>query len=352
MNIRLLVQIAAVALVFALIPLFSDDSFLILTLKQMGIAVILAISYNLLLGKAGLLSLGHAVYFGFGGFLAVQIANNSGAMSIWTSVPLMPFWGALAGGVMAVILGSFTTKRGGVLFAMLSIAMAELVISSSSVFGRFYGGSIDRTELGPFFDLNFQSDISIFYVVLVWSIGVILCAKWFSSSPVGRMAQAVGQNPDRVEYLGYSQFQLKYRTFCLSGMIAGIAGALFALAYEFVTVEIISLQQSWSIMQMVFIGGTGFFWGPPIGAVLLTFMFSTLSGLTELWGLYIGVVFIAVVMFAPAGLTGLVVQISQKLRSNTEPHYLKELVLNTGAVVLTAIVFVGICEGLYALKQT
>lgn len=343
--------ISLVLLFLLIFPAFSDSATSALTLNQMGIAVILAISYNLLLGKAGLLSLGHAAYFGFGGFFSVHVINAVSGSEGWITAPLVPFFGGLMGFVGALVLGSFTTKRGGLIFAMLSFAMAELVLASSTVFGRFYGGSLDRTEIPSFLGVDFQSDFGVYYIVLFWVVIAIMIAAGFNASPLGRMAEAVGQNSDRVEYVGYDQQRLKFLTFCLSGFLAGIAGGLFALTYEFVTVEIISLKQSWLILQMVFIGGAGFFWGPPVGAVLLTLVFSGLNGVTDIWNLYAGIVFIAVVLFAPYGLTGIARNITIKLSVDPNEDALKAYGIALLGISLTTLGAVGLFEMTYFVKN-
>lgn len=343
--------IASAFLIPLFFPIIFTGASAALTLNQMGIAIILAVSYNLLLGKTGLLSLGHAAYFGFGGFFAVHVFRFAALGDSWITVPILPLFGGVMGLVGAVALGSFTTKRGGLIFAMLSFAMAELVLASSTVFGRFYGGSLDRTEFPTFMGQNFQSDTSIFYIVWGWvALSIGICAL-FNASPLGRMVEAVGQNSERVEYIGYDQQKLKYLTFCLSGFIAGIAGGLFALAYEFVTVEIISLQQSWLILQMVFIGGAGFFWGPPVGAVLLTLLFSGLNGVTDNWNLYAGIVFICIVLFAPKGITGIISTIFSKIGTDNGSEFLKAYAHCLIGILLTIVGLVGLCEMFYFIKN-
>ncbi|MEH6477829.1 MAG: branched-chain amino acid ABC transporter permease [Sneathiella sp.] len=346
-----IVGILALAALPLSAPLLTTSMSTILTLNQMGIAVILAVSYNLLLGKAGLLSLGHAAYFGFGGFFAVHVINYFSNGDSWIVAPLIPFFGGLMGLVGAFILGSFTTRRGGLIFAMLSFAMAELVIASSTVFGRFYGGSVDRTTLPTFAGFDFQSDTEVFFIVWAWVVLAVGLAAWFNASPLGRMAEAAGQNSERAECLGYDQKKLKHFTFCVSGFLAGIAGGLFALTFEFVTVEIISLQQSWLILQMVFIGGTGVFWGPPLGAILLTAVFSGLSGTTENWNLYAGILFISIVLFAPNGLSGLTSSIFKRLRDETEEGVVSAYLLSALSLSAVAVGLVGILEMISVLNN-
>ncbi|MBE7638589.1 hypothetical protein GUA87_17165 [Sneathiella sp. P13V-1] len=333
-------------------PLLTNSPSHILTFNQMGIAVVLAVSYNLLLGKAGLLSLGHAAYFGFGGFFAVHVINYFSNGDSWIVAPLIPLFGGLMGLLGAFVLGSFTTRRGGLVFAMLSFAVAELVIASSTVFGRFYGGSVDRTQLPPFLGFDFQSDTAVFYIVWTWVLIVIGLAAWFNASPVGRISEAAGQNSDRIESLGYSQRKLKHFTFCVSGFLAGIAGGLFALTYEFVTVEIISLQQSWLILQMVFIGGTGVFWGPPLGALLLTAIFSGLNGTTDNLHLYAGILFITIVLFAPSGLSGLATDIFKRLRRDKDEKLASAYIFSALSLLAIAVGLIGILEMISTLKNS
>ncbi len=317
----------------------------------MGIAIIFAISYNQLLGRAGLLSLGHAVYFGFGGFFAVHVITQITAGNLWLPLYLLPLIGGVSGLLMAALFGSFTTRRGGIMFAMLSFAIAELVLSSATVFGRFYGGSLDRTTLPAFPFESFQSDTAIYYVIVAWVAVVITLAHWFNSTPLGRLIEAAGQNAERVAYTGYSNHRLKFQAFCFAGFLAGIGGALFALTYEFVTIEIISLKQSWLILQMVFIGGVGYFWGPPLGAILLTLLFSQLSDITDLSTLYIGLVFMAIVLFSPSGIAGLAMDLSRQIRQRglwalLQAHW--EQIL---ASVMMMTGFVGLCELVHYLRD-
>lgn len=348
LNLGIFLGIAAIAYV---IPPLLGNPASVLSFNQMGIAVILAVSYNLLIGNTGLLSLGHAAYYGFGGFFAVRVIQEISAGDSLISLPFIPLFGGLAGLLGAIILGSFTTKRGGLIFAMLSFAMAELVLASSSVFGRFYGGSIDRTEVPTFFGMDFQSDIQVSYVVWTWVLICLLGAAFFNASPLGKLTKAAGQNDERVEYIGYSQHKLKYITFCASGFMAGIAGALFALTYEFVTVELIRLQQSWLILQMVFIGGIGTFWGPPIGAILLTLLFSGFRDLTDIWNLYASLVFLGLVLFAPHGLAGIVMAFFIKSRTAEFSKHLKNYGILILAVITSITGFVGLCEMTYALRN-
>lgn len=345
-----LISIPLFIAALAICPLFFSTNYALLTLTQMGIAIIFAISYNQLLGKAGLLSLGHAVYFGFGGFFTVHLIARITEGDLYIPALFIPFFGGLAGLFMAALFGSFTTRRGGIMFAMLSFAIAELVLSSTTVLGRYYGGSLDRTRLPPFPFSSLQSDLTIYYLILFWIAVTLIAAKWFNATPLGQMISAAGQNPERVAYVGFSNHRLKYQAFLFSGFLAGIAGALFTLSFEYVTPEIISLKQSWFILQMVFIGGIGYFWGPPIGAILLTLLFTTLGVITDLSGLYIGIMFLAVVLFAPQGITGIAVQFMERLKTGETEFLSFAFWIRCTAILLIAIGGIGLCELFYGLR--
>jgi len=128
----------------------------------------------------------------------------------------------------------------------------------------------------------------------------------FSRTPVGRMANAVRDNPERAEFLGYSQRYVRYYSFIVSGFFAGVAGGLFAINFEILTEENLNLATSGTILLVTFLGGVGFFIGPAVGAIVFTLLQTVLSLHTELWQLYVGILFVATVMFFPFGLTGLI----------------------------------------------
>jgi branched-chain amino acid transport system permease protein len=128
----------------------------------------------------------------------------------------------------------------------------------------------------------------------------------FTQTPAGRMANAVRDNPERAEFIGYSARRVRYISFCASGFFAGIAGGLYALNYEFVTEETLNAVTSGRVLLMAYIGGLGYFIGPILGAVILTLMNSLLSNYTDLWMLYLGILFLLTVLFLPKGFAGFI----------------------------------------------
>jgi len=296
----------AVLIGLVALPLMFQNPIVVPVLNQIGIAIIFAMSYNMVLGQTGLLSFAHAIFFGFGGFAAVNVLRLAGGDGLPVPVPLVPVFGALSGLLMAVLLGSFTSKRVGMAFAMITMCLVELVLASAILFGRFYGGSFDRTLAPTLFGLDFQSDISVYYLITVWLVIAVLGMAAYARSPLGRMANAVRDNAARAEFIGYNTRIVRFAALSASGLFAGIAGSLFAVAYEFVGGEVISAATSGNVIIMTYIGGIGHFAGPILGAVVLTLLQTLLSNYTDIWGFYVGLVFVATVVFAPHGLAGVI----------------------------------------------
>jgi branched-chain amino acid transport system permease protein len=154
--------------------------------------------------------------------------------------------------------------------------------------------------------INFGKDIHIYYLIAAWVFVTVALMYLFSRTPAGRMANAVRDNAERAEFVGYSQRKVRFVSFCASGFFAGIAGGLFALNFEIVTEENLNALTSGTVLLMAYIGGVGFFIGPIVGAVLFTLLQSILSNYTDIWQLYVGILFVMTVMYVPQGLTGII----------------------------------------------
>lgn len=300
--------LAAVALM-AVLPLIFPSSSAITIMNQMAITVVFALSYNMLLGQGGMLSFGHAVYMGLGGFFSMHVLNwvEDGVFPF--SLPLLPLLGGLFGMLFGALIGSFSTRKAGVVFAMISLGVGELVASSSIIVTAFFGGeegvSGDRTY-APFFGIMFFDQIQVYYLIAFWTLLSAWLMWLYARTPLGRMANAVRDNPERAEFVGYSARWVRFGSFVFSGFFAGVAGALFAVNYEILTEENLNLVTSGQILLVTFLGGVGFFVGPVIGAVVFTLLQTVLSLESEIWQLYVGALFVATVMFFPQGLTGLI----------------------------------------------
>lgn len=290
-------------------PLFFTENSAITIMNQMAITVVFALAYNMLLGQGGMLSFGHAVYMGLGGFMAMHVMNWIEYDELPIPLPMLPLFAGLFGLGFAMIIGSFSTRKAGTVFAMISLGVGELVAACSIIIVVFFGGeegiSGDRTYGLPFLGVEFIKQIEVYYLTAFWMILSALLMYLFSRTPVGRLANAVRDNPERAEFLGYSARWVRYYSFCASGFFCGVAGGLFAINYEILTEENLNLVTSGSILLITFLGGVGLFFGPIIGAIVFTLLQSVLSLETELWQLYVGALFVATVMFFPGGLAGL-----------------------------------------------
>lgn len=308
---RLWAAWVAAALVLAALPHVIRTGAAVPVMNQMGIAVAFALSFNMLLGQGGMLSFGHAVYFGLGGFVAAHALNLAGRGVLYLPVPLVPLVGAAGGLLSAVIFGSFSTVRAGTVFAMISLGIGELMAASSLIFDRFFGGeegiTANRTKAPLLLGMEFTTDRQVYYLIAFWVVVATALMYAFSRTPAGRMANAVRDNPERAEFVGYSARRVRFVTFCASGFFAGLAGGLFAVNYEILTAENMGLNASGTVLLMTYIGGVAFFFGPILGAVVFTFLQSMLSDYTSIWLLYLGILFLATVLFVPAGLAGILV---------------------------------------------
>jgi branched-chain amino acid transport system permease protein len=271
--------------------------------------VIACLAYNVLLGQGGMLSFGHAVYSGLGSFLAIHTLNAVSAGTLALPVSLVPLVGGLAGLFFAALLGYVTTRKAGTTFAMITLGIGELVWSMSLMLPEFFGGeggvSGNRVVGQPVWGVSFGPQIQMYYLIAVYTFLSTAALFAFTRTPLGRMLNAVRDNPERVEFIGYSTQHVRFLAFMVSGFFAGIAGGLGALNLEIVTAEVVGALRSGAYLLFVFLGGATFFFGPIIGAVLMV-LATILSELTKAWLLYLGLVFLFMVMYAPGGVASLI----------------------------------------------
>jgi branched-chain amino acid transport system permease protein len=279
-------------------------------LSQMGIAIIACLSYNILLGQGGMLSFGHAVYSGLGSYMAIHALNMVSKGSLPIPVSLLPIVGGLAGMFFAILFGYVTTRKSGTPFAMITLGMAELVFAMSLMFSEFFGGeagvSGNRVVGQAFFGITFGPGIQVYYLIAVYTFVCVALMFAFTRTPLGRILNAVRDNPERVEFIGYSTQRVRYMAFIISGFFAGIAGGLGSILFEIVTAEVVGPLRSGGYLLFTFLGGATFFFGPVIGGVLLVLASVLLSEITKAWLLYLGLVFLFMVMYAPGGIASLI----------------------------------------------
>ncbi|MFM6991065.1 MAG: branched-chain amino acid ABC transporter permease [Rhodoferax sp.] len=298
---------ALFAVVMLLAPQVFNSGLSVTMLSQMGIAIIACLSYNMLLGQGGMLSFGHAVYTGLGAFVSIHALNMYAGSGL--PVSLVPVVGGFAGMGFAVLFGYVTTRKSGTTFAMITLGLAELVFAMSLMVPEFFGGeggiSGNRMSGQPVMGITFGPAIQVYYLIAVYTLVCVMLMYAFTQTPLGRLLNAVRDNPERVEFIGYNPQRVRYTAFIIAGFFAGISGGLGALNFEIVNAEVVGAARSGAYLPFTFLGGATFFFGPIIGAVLMVLAFVLLSEFTQAWLLYLGLVFMVMVMFAPGGIASL-----------------------------------------------
>jgi branched-chain amino acid transport system permease protein len=298
------------ALVLIVAPLVFPSGLGLSMLSQVGIAIVACLSYNMLLGQGGMLSFGHAIYTGLGTFVAVHamLAIGNGALPI--PVSLIPLVGGVAGMFFAVLLGYVTTKKAGTPFAMITLGLGELVTAMALMIPEFFGGeggiSANRAVGKPFLGITYGPQIQVYYLLAIYTFICTAAMYAFTRTPLGRMLNAVRDNPERVEFIGYSMQRVRYLSFIIAGFFAGVAGGMYALNFEIATAEVVGAGRSGLYLFFTFLGGATFFFGPIIGGVLMILGFALFSELTKAWQLYLGLIFLFMVMYAPGGIASLI----------------------------------------------
>ena len=298
------------AIPLLLAPMLFKSGLGITVLSQIGIAIIACLSFNMLLGQGGMLSFGHAVYTGLGSFMAIHAMNNIANGSLPIPVSTVPLVGGLAGIGFAVLFGYVTTRKAGNTFAMITLGLGELVFAMSLMIPEFFGGEggvsgnrvIGKSVMG----ITFGPAVEVYYLIAIYTFVCTGLMFAFTRTPLGRMLNAVRDNPERVEFIGYNPQKVRYIAFIIAGFFAGISGGLGALNFEIVTAEVVGAARSGAYLLFTFLGGATFFFGPIIGAVLMVLAFVLLSEFTKAWLLYLGLIFLFMVMYAPGGIASLI----------------------------------------------
>jgi branched-chain amino acid transport system permease protein len=345
----------AAAVVLAVLPhlpgLSSDFGRSLLS--QMGIAAVFALSYNVLLGQTGLLSFGHAVYFGLGGYAAIGLmrAINHG---IPLPMPVVPLAGAAAGLLFALLFGSVTTRRAGTIFALITLGVGELVYAATFMLPGYFGGeegiTASRTRAPAAIGFDLGPQLHVYYLIAAWAFVAAILMRAFLRTPAGRMCNAVRDNPERAAFIGYDTQLVRLCAFAVAGLFAGLAGGLHAINYEIVAADAVGAQRSGTVLLMTYIGGIGHFAGPILGAVTLTWLQISLSAYTSAWLLYVGLFFMAIIVFAPTGLSGLIMMHAQIVRTRAFRQVLRSYAITLVPAVTMAAGAILLIEMSYRLS--
>ncbi|HEX2115218.1 MAG TPA: branched-chain amino acid ABC transporter permease [Alphaproteobacteria bacterium] len=313
-RITLLLAVAGV-IALALLPQFADRYYIQLFTRIMVMAIF-AMSLGLLVSGAGLVSFGHAAFFGLGAYILALLSLKEAA-SAWLALPA-----ALAGTALAALLvGALAVRTAGIYFIMLTLAFAQMFFFLFHDW-KVLGGS-DGLYLAarPTFDigetrlLNLNNRPTLFYVVLGAMAGVYLLIGMLMRSPFGKVVSGIRINEHRMRALGYSTYRYKLVAFVIAGAIAGLAGFLYATQNTYVNPALMGWRESGLVLMMVILGGMRSRLGPVIGAFALVLVEDVFQGLTERWLLLTGIFVIAVVLLLPNGLAGLLERLQPKRKA-------------------------------------
>jgi branched-chain amino acid transport system permease protein len=296
-----------VLVLIAILPLILSEVQLNMAV-EIAFFALFAVSYNLLLGYGGVLSFGHAAYFGTGAYFMVFALKYIAGMPLLLALLI----GGLGGGIGAVVAGFFCVRLSGAYFALLTLAFNQLFFAVALKWRSLTGGDdgigLDRPDvhLPLLGKVDMFSTANVFYVTVIVVL-VCLAALWyFLRTPYGNTVACVKDNEERARFIGYNTFLSKLTLYTMAGFFAGIAGSLFAFFEEFVSLDTINITMSTEVLFMTFIGGIGSFWGPILGAGVFIYFTEWVSGITEHWEFFLGVLFVLLILYANKGLIGLV----------------------------------------------
>ena len=296
--------IAALLVLLALPPalLAADQDFYISFASRIMIYAIAATSLNLILGYGGMISFGHAAFLGAGAYV-VGILMAEGVDSAWIAWPAA----VVLSGLFALVIGALSLRTRGVYFIMITLAFAQMmyyVFISLKEYGGEDGLNLPtRSIVG--LGVNLKDDTTFYYVVLACLAACLLGLHRLVHSRFGRVIAGIRENETRMEAIGFPTYKYKLVCFVIAGAVCGLAGALLSNQSNFVSPKLIEWTQSGSLMIMVILGGIGQLYGGAVGAAVLLILEEVLSAYTIYWQLPVGIVLLAVVLFAPRGVAGL-----------------------------------------------
>ncbi len=307
-HIALMVGGLALA-AFPLVPMEGRDFYLQM-LTQMMILAIFAMSLDLLQGVTGLVSLGHAAYFGLAGYALAFLTPADTPIALWWSLPLAALGAALA----ALVIGFFVVRTHGIYFIMVTMAFAQMVFflffDNKALGGSdgIYVNFKPHAFIGGWEGIDLDNKATFFYLTLLVLVGVYLFLRRLLFSPFGRALAGIRANEHRMRAVGYGTYGYKLTAFTLAGGLAGIAGYLWAAQTGYVNPELMGFHMSAHAIMMVILGGMGNFAGAIVGAFAFEYTLHLFKDITKHWQLLMGGFIVLVVVFAPRGLLGLLVR--------------------------------------------
>lgn len=318
-------------------------------LAQTAALVVLALSYNLQLGTTGLLSFGHAAFAGLGAFAAAHWFNHMGG-----PLPLLPLVGGVAGAGFGFVAGLLATRRSGTAFAMITLGLGECVAAAAwsvpAWFGGLGGVPIDRAGGTTWGGWQFGAPTHAYAVIAAWCVASAWAMHALTHTPLARLANAVRDNPARVAALGTDPRRVRLAMVTCASFFAGIAGTLTLIDVELATPDSVSMARSATVLIATVIGGTGAFFGPAAGAAVLTALSVVVAGVSRAWALYLGVLFVVIVVAAPRGIAGIAQAVAHALRRGALGAERWRLLCGIGACVFWGVAIVCAAELGYAWR--
>jgi branched-chain amino acid transport system permease protein len=306
--------IAAVIIPLALFPFAGADFYTELVTKVMILAIF-ALSLDLLVGYTGLVSFGHAAFYGIGAYALALIAPKYDPANLWITLAA-----AMAcAGLAALLVGIFVVRAKGIYFIMVTLAFAQMfyfVFHDTKFGGGSDGISMNLkpvAALGDFVPFNLSDATHVYYFVFVVLIAVFVFLRLLSRSTFGRALQGIRSNEERMRSLGFPVFRYKLASFTLAGTLAGLAGYLSAMQFGFVNPELLSWHQSGNVLLMLILGGLGSLYGAVVGAFAFVALQELFSSVTTHWQLLLGATIILLVIFLPGGLASVMTRFRQLL---------------------------------------
>jgi branched-chain amino acid transport system permease protein len=317
----ILISLVIATIALAAVP-FVSDRFHVQLITQILVLATFAMSLDLLVGFTGLVSFGHAAFYGLGGYSLAILTRDAGFISIWQTLSIT----LIVCGLAAAAVGWLSIRTSGVYFIMITLAFAQMIyyfFNDARSFGGSDGLYINtkpQFAVGGVMLFNLQNRTTLYYVVFTVLVATAVFLWVLLRSPFGQVITAMRFNEGRTRALGFPIDRYKLVSFCIAGMLAGLAGYLGAVQFGYVNPAHMAWRESGRVLMVVILGGTGTLFGPVLGAFVFVLLEDLLSGLTEHWLLIMGAIVVAVVLLLPNGIAGLLLHMTRKRpRSESQP---------------------------------
>jgi branched-chain amino acid transport system permease protein len=310
-----------------IIALFAAGAFMPAVLKQYYLNMLTeiiifslyAVSYNLLLGYAGLLSFGHAMFFGLGAFMTAIAIIHIPGLALWNAILIGVATTVIAG----FIIGSLLLRHKGAYFALLTLAFNSLFYAVATKWHSVTGGDDGLSITRPILKMGSTSislaGLTSFYYLTLIVVGAAIVFCWYyTHTAMGKTVVLMRENEERMKFLGYNTNISRLILFTFTGAVAGLAGSFYTLHFQFVSISAISVDMTTAVLLMAFVGGTKTFWGPILGAFVYIILQNYLSDITDRWPLFMGLIFVFMVLFIPGGLSEVLMNIRQRFFGKKE----------------------------------